>query len=205
MSRTATPTWRVLGGGQRLGAAGGGRVRDLRLVEHLPDHLAEEALVVHDQDPRGLLRHGTPIGRSAYKMYRERSSSRTRSAEPRPHEGPSIASRRSAQVRRVEADLLEQALHHGVEAPRADVLGARVHRRRDLGERAHAVGRELELDALGGEQRAVLAHQRVARLGEDADEVLLARGSPARRGSGSAPAARGSGPRASRRGRRRRR
>jgi hypothetical protein len=59
---------RILGGGQRLGAAGGGGVRDARLVEGLPDHLAEEALVVHDQDARGLLRHGSPIGRSAYKM-----------------------------------------------------------------------------------------------------------------------------------------
>ena len=67
---------RVLGRGEGLGAAARRRMRDLGLGQHLADQLAKEALVVHDEDVRGLLRHGSPIGprhgppigRPAYKM-----------------------------------------------------------------------------------------------------------------------------------------
>src|SRR5258705_5492012 len=57
---------------------------------------------------------------------------------------------------RVERDLLEELLHHGVQAPRADVLGRLVHRERDLGEAPHAFVGVDELGALGGEQSLVL-------------------------------------------------
>src|SRR5262249_54979774 len=46
----------------------------------------------------------------------------------------------------IERHVLEELLHHRVQAPRADVLGALVHRVRDLGDAAHAFGRECELD-----------------------------------------------------------
>ena len=59
---------RVLRELERLGPGHGVDVRDARLVEGLPDHLPEESLVVHDQDARSVLRHGSPIGRQAYKM-----------------------------------------------------------------------------------------------------------------------------------------
>ena len=68
MSRITDPDLPVLRRLQGLGAVLGGGKRDPGALQHLPDHLAEEALVVDDQDPRGLLRHGTPIGRLPYKM-----------------------------------------------------------------------------------------------------------------------------------------
>src|SRR5687768_6528531 len=72
----------------------------------------------------------------------------------------------------IERDVLEQLLHHRVEAARADVLGALVDRERDLGQPPHAIGRVLELHALGGEQRLVLAREAGVGGGEDALEVL---------------------------------
>src|SRR5512134_2361481 len=70
-----------------------------------------------------------------------------------------------------EGDVLEQLLHHGVEPARADVLGPLVDRERGLGETLDAIGPELELHALGLEQRLVLLHQAGVGRGEDALEV----------------------------------
>src|SRR6185503_14185000 len=60
---------------------------------------------------------------------------------------------------RVEGNLLEELFHDRVQAPRADVLGALVHREGDLGDAPHAIGRIGELDALRGEERLVLARE----------------------------------------------
>jgi len=66
----------------------------------------------------------------------------------------------------------EQFLHHGVEAPRADVLDALVHCPGDLGNPPHTVGGEFEFHPVGGQQRPVLLHQARLGLGEDAHEVV---------------------------------
>ena len=59
-----------------------------------------------------------------------------------------------------------------MQAPRADVLGALVHRERDLGDAAHALGCVIELDAFGREQRLVLPGEARIGRGEDALEIL---------------------------------
>ena len=66
---------------------------------------------------------------------------------------------------------LQQALHHGMQPPCADVLGALVDLEGDLGDAADAVLRKFDLHALGGHQRPVLGGERGIRLGEDAHEV----------------------------------
>src|SRR5581483_2333787 len=75
------------------------------------------------------------------------------------------------QLRRIEQDLLEQPLHDREEPTRADVLTAFVHRGRRRGDLVQRVRTDLEYDALGLEQRAVLGHERAARLRQDPDEV----------------------------------
>ncbi len=73
-----------------------------------------------------------------------------------------------AEVRRVEAEILEQPLHHGVQPPRPDVRRAFVDPRRDLGDGRDAGIVEDELDRLRRQQRRVLAHERVGgRQGPD--------------------------------------
>src|SRR2546426_8563249 len=74
---------------------------------------------------------------------------------------------------RVERDLVEQALHHRVEAPCTDVLGPLVHLGRDARDLGDGVVAEDELHALGVEERRVLTGERVLGLREDADEVVL--------------------------------
>src|SRR5690349_15403818 len=74
------------------------------------------------------------------------------------------------------AQLLEQGLEDRVQAPGSDVLGPLVRLGRVLGDRVDGVLGEAELDALGGEERHVLAGERVLGLGEDPDEVLLLEG-----------------------------
>ena len=59
-----------------------------------------------------------------------------------------------------------------MQAAGADVLGALVDQRRDVGDRGDGVVGEAEVDALGRQQRDVLLEQRVRGLGEDADEVV---------------------------------
>jgi hypothetical protein len=94
-----------------------------------------------------------------------------RSTKGRVHRDPVAAA-----VGGHEAQLLEDALHHGVKAARADVLHAAVHLGRDARERGDALGRELHRHALGGQEPRILARQRVLRLGQDADEVVSVSG-----------------------------
>ena len=72
-----------------------------------------------------------------------------------------------------EGDVLEDLLQHRVQAARPDVLGARVHVLRDARELLDAGRVEDQLDAFGAQQGRVLAGQRIARLGQDADQVGL--------------------------------
>jgi hypothetical protein len=72
----------------------------------------------------------------------------------------------------VEADLVEHALHDGVQAARADVLGRLVDRKANCAISSRAPRGELELQAFGLEQRRVLLGQRRLGLGEDAQEVV---------------------------------
>ena len=77
------------------------------------------------------------------------------------------------ELRRVERDLVEQLLHDGVQAARADVLGALVDDRREVGDALDGAGRE-RASTPSVESSAVLLDERALRLGQDADEVLAA-------------------------------
>src|SRR5882672_3900955 len=79
-------------------------------------------------------------------------------------------------VGRVERDLLEQLLHDRVQAPGADVLRARVHFHRDLGDRLHRLRREPESHLLRLQELHVLRDQGVPRLGKNADEIVARQG-----------------------------
>ena len=77
----------------------------------------------------------------------------------------------SLMIARLERQLLQHLLHHGVQAPRADVLRVLVGGRRRVGQLVHPVGREVQFHALRGQQRGVLPRQAVLRLRQDAAEV----------------------------------
>ena len=89
---------------------------------------------------------------------------------------------------RVERQLVEQPLHHRVEAPRADVLLPLVDRESDLGQPPDAVGLEVEVHIFGGEQRLVLADEAGVGRREDLLEIVDGRARRARPGSESVPA-----------------
>src|SRR5260370_10545248 len=80
------------------------------------------------------------------------------------------------QVRGVERDIFQELLHHRVQAPRADVLRALVHAHGNLGDGLHRLRQDVERDAFRLQQLHVLPHQRVPRLGQDADEILPRQG-----------------------------
>src|SRR6267378_3649314 len=80
------------------------------------------------------------------------------------------------QVRGVERDIFQELLHHRVQAPRADVLRALVHTHGNLGDGLHRLRQEVQRDAFRLQQLHVLPHQRVPRLGQDADEILPRQG-----------------------------
>ncbi len=108
------------------------------------------------------------------RIYRERSSLATTSASIRLTYASSMVTLVAEAIRCVKGDLVEQSLHHRVQAPGADVLGLLVHLG---GQRRHALDRvfgERDLDAFGRQQRDVLLHQGALGLGEDADEVVAA-------------------------------
>src|SRR5262249_41452053 len=77
----------------------------------------------------------------------------------------------AVELRRVEREFVEQPLHDRIEAPCAYVLLLLVDRERDLGEPPDALGLEIELDPLGGEQRLILARKAGVGGGEDLLEV----------------------------------
>ena len=59
-----------------------------------------------------------------------------------------------------EADLVQHALHDGVQAAGADVFRAFIHAEGEAGDLFERVGRELQLHSFGFEQRDVLPDQR---------------------------------------------
>src|ERR1043166_518463 len=87
--------------------------------------------------------------------------------------------------RRIEADLLlgpfgqreehliHQRGHHGGQPPRADVLHALVGDPRHARDLLDRIGAEFELKAFRGAERLVLLGERILRLAEDPDEILL--------------------------------
>ncbi len=60
---------------------------------------------------------------------------------------------RAARVRRIESAVVEQLFKHRAPAPRTDVRGLLVDPHRAARELADRIGREVELDVLGYEQR----------------------------------------------------
>ncbi len=82
----------------------------------------------------------------------------------------------AAPIGRVEGDVVEHPLHHGLQATRADVLDIGVELDRDLRQRIDRVLGEVEGNTLGLEQRLVLADEARLRLGQDAAEILLGEG-----------------------------
>ena len=85
----------------------------------------------------------------------------------------STVKRLAAAVLGVEADVLEQFLHHRLQPPGADILDRLVDLGGDAGERLDAVVGEGDGDALGAEQRLILLGQAGAGRRQDADEILL--------------------------------
>src|SRR5436305_439122 len=79
-------------------------------------------------------------------------------------------------VGRVEGDLFEKLLHDRVQAPRADVLRARVDFHRALRDRLHRLRCPPETDPLRPEKLRVLPEPRVLRFRQDADEVVARQG-----------------------------
>src|ERR1035437_4374793 len=75
------------------------------------------------------------------------------------------------QVGAFEGDFLQHLLHDGVQAARADVLGAFVDLGGELRHLCQRVVGQDQFDAFGFEQRGVLLGQRVFRLLQDADEI----------------------------------
>src|SRR5579862_3412872 len=76
------------------------------------------------------------------------------------------------QIRPFEGNVVEKLLHDGVQAPRADILGAFVYRGGKAGHLLHGVVKKRELDALGFEQSDILLDQGILRLSEYADKVF---------------------------------
>src|SRR5690606_38673523 len=72
--------------------------------------------------------------------------------------------------------VLEQRDQDRLQAPRADVLEALVDLRGNASDLLDRRIRELQADALGGDQGLVLPQQRVLRLPEYTGEILLAQG-----------------------------
>ena len=104
-----------------------------------------------------------------------------------------------------EGDLVEDALHHRLQPPCADILDRRVHLHRDAGDRVDRIVGEVERQPLGRHQRLVLLDEARLGLRQDAAEIVLASAGGARRGWAVGPAARARGPTAWPRGRRPRR
>src|SRR5579871_4346283 len=73
----------------------------------------------------------------------------------------------------LEGDVFEQPLQHGMQSPGADVLATPVDLGGHAGKLGDGVVPEFDGHALGGHQGHVLASQGVARLREDALEVLF--------------------------------
>ena len=76
-------------------------------------------------------------------------------------------------LRRVVRELFEERLHDCVQASSTDVLGAPVRFGGVSGQRFDGVRLEHHVDALGRHQGLVLLGERILRLGEDLDEVVL--------------------------------
>ena len=108
-------------------------------------------------------------------------------------------------IGREEAHVFEHALHDGVQAARADVLGLLVDLEGKLGHLAQRIGRELEANAFGLKQRGVLLGKRGLGLGENAQEIFDGERLELDANAGNGPAVQESDRWAWRRGRRRRR
>ena len=75
-------------------------------------------------------------------------------------------------VRRGERNLVEHALHHGLQPSRTDVLHRRIDGDRDVRQRIDGIVGYVERDAFGLQQRDILLDQRCFRLGQDASHVV---------------------------------
>src|SRR6266478_3081450 len=82
----------------------------------------------------------------------------------------------AAHLRRGEGDLLQQLLHHRVEPPSPDVLGALVDRRGNVRHLLDGVLTERERHALRLQQLHVLADEGILGFAQDADKILSRQG-----------------------------
>ena len=77
-------------------------------------------------------------------------------------------------VRGGVADVIEHPLQHRVQPPRPDVLDGGVDLGGDIGDGHNAFIGEVQVNALGSQQRLVLLDQAAFGLGEDAAEIFAA-------------------------------
>src|SRR6266481_858500 len=82
----------------------------------------------------------------------------------------------AAHLRRGEGDLFQELLHHRVEPPGSDVLGALVDRGGDLGHLLDRVLSERQRHALGLQQLHVLANKGVFGFAQNADKIAPRQG-----------------------------
>ena len=107
-----------------------------------------------------------------YKMNRLKSAFLAEVADVLVHIGGVDLDVVAAAVGRRERNLVEHALHHGVQPPRPDVLDRGIDRDRHVRDGVDRIRRELERHALGLHQRHVLLDQRGLGLGQDPAEIV---------------------------------
>src|SRR5215831_15469444 len=79
-------------------------------------------------------------------------------------------------IRAFERNLVEQLLHHRVQAARADVFRALVDERREVRDLLNRSVGEDKLDALSVHEGRVLLDERTLWLGQNTDELVAAEG-----------------------------
>src|SRR5579872_96693 len=75
-------------------------------------------------------------------------------------------------IGRGKGNVVEHALHHGLQTSRANILHRRIDGNRDIGERVDRAVGDVERHAFGLHQRDILLDQRGLRLGQDPPHVV---------------------------------
>ena len=71
-----------------------------------------------------------------------------------------------------EGNLVEHALHHGLQSPRADILHRGIDGDRDIGERVDGAVGDIQRHALGMHQRNILLDQGSLWFGQDTAHIV---------------------------------
>ena len=100
-------------------------------------------------------------------MYCDKFSSLTMPASRSSTYAASMEIGCALELCRIEGNVVEQPLHDRVKSTRADIFLPLVDGKRDFSQPSHALGLEVDIDALGGEQGLVLPRQAGVGRGEE--------------------------------------